>query len=65
MDKKHLDEVIAWAGSQAALAKLLGCSSANISLWHKSGIPANRAVQIERLTSGKFKAAVIAREEAA
>jgi len=65
MDKSHLTQVIEWAGSQSALAKLLGCSSANISLWHKSGIPANRAVQIERMTSGKFKAAVIARQEVA
>jgi hypothetical protein len=55
--------VIDWIGSQAALARALGCSSANISLWHRDGIPANRAIQIERLTSGKFRAAKIARED--
>ena len=60
-----VDSVVDWIGGQGALASLLGVTRAAISQWRTVGIPANRAVQIERMTSGKFKAAVIARDEAA
>jgi DNA-binding transcriptional regulator YdaS (Cro superfamily) len=61
----HFRAVAFWAGGQSALAQLLGVTKSAISQWGDSGIPANRAVQIERMTSGKFKAAVIARQDVA
>ena len=61
MDTTPLEQIIEWAGSQTALANMLGVTRGAVSQWRDSGIPANRAVQIERLTAGKFKAAKIAR----
>ena len=52
-----INEVIAHFGSQAALAQALGVTEGAVSQWVSSGvIPSARAVQIERITDGKFKA---------
>ena len=57
MDKKQLDEVIAYFGSQKELAKRMGISEASISLFiNKDGFPAFRAIQIEMMSEGRFKA---------
>lgn len=63
MNKNTVDEIIEWAGSQTALANLLGVSRGAVSQWRNSGegIPAARAVQLERMTAGKFRAAKIAK----
>ena len=63
MSEIHFKQITDWAGSQADLARLLGCSRAAVSLWRHTGIPAYRAVQIERLSGGKWKAAQIARPD--
>lgn len=65
MDTRPLEQIIEWAGTQTTLARLLGVTRGAVSQWRTAGIPPGRAVQIERLTGGKFKAAQIARQEAA
>lgn len=43
--------------SQAALADTLGVSPVAVHFWvQQDALPPKRAMQIERLTSGKFKA---------
>jgi len=62
MNRQIVDDIIDWAGSQTALANLLGVSRGAVSQWRAAGgIPAVRAVQLERMTSGKFRAARIAK----
>lgn len=54
---EKLDEVVDYFGSQVKLADALGVTQGAVSQWmSKGGLPAVRAVQIERLTDGKFKA---------
>lgn len=55
-------EIIEWFGSKSAMAKALGVSRAAVSQWIAEGIPAARAIQIEALTEGKFKAVTICGE---
>ena len=43
-------------GSQQKLAKALGIKRMAVNHWKTRGIPGARAVQIEQLTDGKFKA---------
>ena len=43
-------------GTQAELARRLGVDRAAVNQWTKTGMPARRAVEIEKLTGGKFKA---------
>lgn len=52
----ELDKVIAYFGSQAALARALdpGLSPMAVSHWKRRGIPLSRAVQIERISGGLF-----------
>ena len=58
MDKNIVDEIIDWAGSQTALGNLLGVSRGAISQWRNAGLglPPARAIQLEQMTSGKFRA---------
>jgi DNA-binding transcriptional regulator YdaS (Cro superfamily) len=52
-----INKVIMYFGSQSALAIALGVTEGAVSQWVSSGvIPPARAVQIERITDGKFKA---------
>lgn len=52
-----LQEVIDWFGSQANTARALGVDRAAVSAWVARGwFPAKRAVEIEKLSGGKFKA---------
>lgn len=56
-----IDKVIAHYGSKMALAKALGVSPPAVTLWCQlDRIPPRRAIQIERMTAGKFKAVDIA-----
>jgi DNA-binding transcriptional regulator YdaS (Cro superfamily) len=52
-----LELLVAHYGSQNKLAGALNVSSVAVGQWIKSGaIPPLRAIQIEKLTEGKFKA---------
>lgn len=51
--KTAFNDVIAKLGSQTKLANLLGLKQSTISYWAKTGIPAERAVEIETLTAGE------------
>lgn len=49
-------KVIDWFGSQAELARVVGVTRGAVAQWASNGIPAHRAIQIEALTDGDFKA---------
>jgi DNA-binding transcriptional regulator YdaS (Cro superfamily) len=49
-------KIISHFGSHANLARALDVSRAAVSQWRVDGIPAARAIDIEKLTGGKFKA---------
>lgn len=51
-----LDEIFKHFGGQMVLAETLGVDKSAVTQWKKDGVPAFRAVQIEKLTNGKFKA---------
>ena len=52
-----IDEVIKWFGNQSEMARALGVSPQAVFQWVQEGsFPAGRALQIERLSAGKFKA---------
>ena len=54
---KPIDKVIKHFGGQYKLAGALNVSSVAVHLWVKEGkIPPLRAIQIEDLTEGEFKA---------
>lgn len=50
----HMDELIQYYGTQQKLARALGCHHQNIQYWRKSGLPVQRAIEIEKVTNGKF-----------
>ena len=46
-----IEQAISAAGNQAKLAKLLGCTQQNVSVWLRQGYaPVERIVEIEQLT---------------
>lgn len=51
-------DIVDWfGGEQVTLAKKLGVTKAAVSYWvSENKIPANRAIQIEQITKGNFKA---------
>lgn len=51
-----LDELFLYFGNQSNLARRLGISPAAITQWIVDGVPPARAIEIEKMTSGKFKA---------
>lgn len=51
-----MDEIIKHFGGKAALAKALAVERSAVSWWLREGLPAVRAVEIERITGGQFKA---------
>ena len=50
------EKLICHFGSHANLARALGVTRVAVTLWGAEGIPAGRAIQIERITGGKFLA---------
>lgn len=52
-----LKDVIEWFGSQSNMARGLGVDRSAVSQWVKDGhLPAARALEVERLSGGRFKA---------
>ena len=51
-----LDEVISHFGGVSATAKKLDVVQPAVSNWRHRGIPLDKAVRIETLTKGRFKA---------
>ena len=52
-----LKEIIKWFGSQVELARQLGVTQAAVAQWVADAkVPPYRAIQIERITDGQFKA---------
>lgn len=54
-----IEDVLKYFESQSELARLLGLTRYSVSLWKRDGIPPMRAIEIERLTNGHFKASDI------
>lgn len=51
-----LDELFLYFGSQSELARRLNISPAAVTQWLVDGVPPGRAIEIEKMTGGKFKA---------
>lgn len=51
-----MDKIIEHFGSRAELARALGVERAAVTQWLRFGLPSARAIEIERLTNGLFKA---------
>lgn len=51
-----LDELFLYFGSQSELARRLAISPAAVTQWLVDGVPPGRAIEIEKMTDGKFKA---------
>ena len=56
MEQSKLTELVEYMGGQASLARFLGVSRQSVNEWVMRGrISATAAIEVERLTSGKFK----------
>jgi len=51
-----MQEIIDHFGGNARLAEALGVERQAVTFWLRFGLPPHRAIEIERLTDGKFKA---------
>jgi DNA-binding transcriptional regulator YdaS (Cro superfamily) len=56
MDILMFEEVISYFGSVEKTAMACGVRGESVSYWGRMGIPPRRAIDIERLTEGRFKA---------
>lgn len=55
--KEEFKKVIEHFGSKSELARALGVHRVNVTQWEANGyFPPKRAIQIEKLTDGKFLA---------
>ena len=65
MSKLIIGKVIEHFGNQVILANKLGLKSQNISEWVRgvNSVPLKHAIEIERLTKGKFKAKSLVNEK--
>lgn len=48
------EKIVYICGSQNALANKLGITRGAVTSWKKTGIPAERCIQIEKMTGGKI-----------
>lgn len=55
------EKICGYFDGQRGLAKRLGVTEAAVSIWKRDGIPAGRAIEIERISNGTFKATEITR----
>ena len=61
----RLDTLIKYFGNQAALADVLGVTQVAVHFWVKEdALPPLRAIQIENMTNGLFKASDLVDSEA-
>jgi len=51
-----VEKIIEHFGNKVGLANALNVDKSAVSQWLKDGLPAARAIEIEKLTEGKFKA---------
>jgi DNA-binding transcriptional regulator YdaS (Cro superfamily) len=51
-----LEQIFEHFGSKRALASKLEVTPQSLTRWKTFGVPANAAIEIEKLTDGKFKA---------
>lgn len=51
-----VEQIIEHFGSKRALADLLDVSPQSLTRWNSDGVPPKAAIQIEKLTNGKFRA---------
>ncbi len=50
------EKIIAYFGSRSELARRLDVAPAAVTQWGVDGIPPARAIEIEQITGGDFKA---------
>lgn len=56
MEQSKLTELVEYMGGQASLARFLGVSRQSVNEWVMRGrISATAAIEVDNLTSGKFK----------
>lgn len=55
----RIEKIIDHFGNQSRLAEALGVDRAAVCLWRRYGLPPSRAIQIEQVTGGAFKATEI------
>ena len=61
MKTTTINEIIAWAEGASRLAVMLNVDRAAVSQWRRHGrVPPRRAIQIEQLSLGRFRAVDIA-----
>ena len=53
------EAIIQFFGSRAEMARALGVDRAAVTQWGKDGLPPARAIEIEQLSQGRFKAVEI------
>ena len=51
----EIKTIFEFFGGRIALAKKLNCTPQALTYW-KNGVPAQAAIEVERLSDGKFKA---------
>lgn len=51
-----MEQIIDYFGGKSAMADKLGVSPAAVSWWMQNGIPAGKAIEIEKLSRGWFRA---------
>lgn len=51
-----MEKIIDFFGSKSEMAKALGVDPAAVTWWLQNGLPALRAIQIEKLSNGRFRA---------
>lgn len=54
------EQIVAFFGSRSEMARRLNVDRAAVTQWSKDGLPPLRAIEIELISYGKFKAVDIA-----
>lgn len=52
----EMQKIVDWFGSKKKMAEVLGVSPPAVSQWLINGLPADKAIELERVSWGKFKA---------
>lgn len=52
-----IEDIIKWFGSKSKMARSLGVDRSAVTHWRQKGnLPPMRAIQVERISDGKFRA---------